>query len=149
MPEQTSLQKECRAFTRYLIDIDPDAYVSERYAAAIRQVQALAVQSGFDRLLLRMARIHPLLTCAVDVYSRFFVHASVVRRRLVMLLAIIESSAPTADRLERPDHRGLVGFIAGMAWRSVVLAMLLLVAILTLLPAQLLLGKQVAGQVES
>ena len=106
---------ECRIFTRYLIDREPDTFVSSRYAAAFKKAQqSLAAQSGFDRLLLSLARIHPLLTRAVDVYSRFFTPASAVRRRLVMLLAIIESSASTTIQLERPDHTSLSGFVLGM-----------------------------------
>ena len=139
MPEQASLLAECQLFTRYLIDVDPDDYVCDRYLAAVTvRHDELMPQSGFDNLLLATARKHRLLTRAVDVYARFFAHASTVRRRLVTLLAIIESHANTVQRLEPPDYAGLAGFMAGIAWRSAGLAMLLLVTIVTLLPVQLL-----------
>ena len=150
MDEGEKLQAECRVFTRYLIDAEPDAYVSSRYAAALKQLQRdLVADTGFDRLLLALARLNTLFTRAVDVYSRFFAPASTLRRRLVLLLAIIECNAATAARLERPDHAGLAGFILGMTWRSAWLAVLLLVATLLLLPVQLLSGLQARVQGDS
>lgn len=141
MSEQASLLAECHLFTRYLIDVDPDDYVCDRYLAAVTaRHDELLPQPGFDRLLLAIARKHRLLTRAVDVYARFFAHASAVRRRLVTLLAIIESNTSTTERLEHPDYAGLAGFVAGLTWRSAGLAMLLLVAIVILLPMQLLSG---------
>lgn len=141
MSEQALLLAECRNFTRYLIDVDPDDYVCDSYLAANKvRHDELTPQTGFDRLLLTIARKHRLLTRAVDVYARFFAHASAVRRRLVTLLAIIESNASTVERLEHPDYEGPTGFIIGLAWRSAVLAILLLIAIVTLLPVQLLSG---------
>lgn len=141
MSEQATLLAECHLFTRYLIDADPDDYVCDRYLAAVTlRHDDLLPKSGFDHLLLVIARKHRLLTRAVDVYARFFAHASAVRRRLVTLLAIIESNASTVECLEHPDYAGLAGFVAGLAWRSAGLAMLLLVAIVILLPVQLLSG---------
>jgi len=141
MTDQVALASECRKFTRYLIDSDPDAYVCDRYSIAVQKLQhACTPRHAFDRLLLALARLHPLLTQAVDVYARFFLHASAVRSRLVLLLAILESHAATAAPLEQPDYAGPAGFFAGMAWRSLLLAIILLFAILLLLPVQLLSG---------
>ena len=141
MTEQALLLAECHLFTHYLIDADPDDYVRDRYLAAVTaRHDELLPKSGFDRLLLAVARKHRLLTRAVDVYARFFAHGSAVRRRLVTLLAILESNASTVERLEHPDHTNPAGFFAGLAWRSAVLAVLLLVAIVILLPLQFLSG---------
>ncbi len=141
MTERAALLAECRLFSRYLVDADPGNYVCDSYVAAVRQLgEALSPTSSFDRLLLRLARLHPLITRSVDVYARFFAQASSIRRRLVTLLAIIESDGTMYDRLEHPDHGGLPGFIIGMTWRSMLLAVLLLIAMLTLLPAQLLMS---------
>ena len=141
MTDRDALAPECRKFTRYLIGSDPDAYVCDRYSVAVQKLQqACTPRHAFDRWLLSLARLHPLLTQAVDVYARFFLHASAVRSRLVLLLAILESHAATATSLEQPDYAGPARFIAGMAWRSVLLAIILLFAILLLLPVQLLSG---------
>ena len=141
MSEQASLLAECRHFTRYLVDVDPDDYVCDSYLLANKvRHDELTPQTGFDLLLLTISLKHRLLTRAIDVYARFFAHASAVRRRLVTLLAFIESSASTVERHEHPDYAGLAGFVADLAWRSAGLALLLLVAIVILLPVQLLSG---------
>lgn len=141
MAEREELLAECRIFSRYLVNENPGKYVCDSYVAAVRQLgEALSPISSFDRLLLRLGRLHPLLTRPVDVYARFFAQASSIRRRLITLLAIIESDGTMHDRLEHPDHGGLPGFIIGMTWRSLLLAVLLLIAMLALLPAQLLMS---------
>ena len=137
MPDSASLLAECRLFTRYLIDDDPDDYVCDRYRAIIRlRQEELQPQSVFDQLLLTLAGKHRLMTRAIDVYTRFFASGTAVRRRLVALLAIIESRAATARRLERPDCSGPAGFTVGMVLHSVLLAVLLVTAIVFLLPLQ-------------
>lgn len=147
MAEREGLLAECRMFSRYLVDTDPNSYVCDSYVAAVRQLgEALSPKSSFDCLLLRLARLHPLITRSVDVYARFFAQTSSIRRRLTTLLAIIESDGTLHDRLEHPDHGGLSGFIFGMTWRSMLLAVLLLIAILTLLPAQLIMTGPARGQ---
>ena len=54
MSESALLLAECHLFTRYLIDLDPDEYVCERYLAAIAvRNDKLMPRSTFDSLLLR------------------------------------------------------------------------------------------------
>ncbi|MDH5514058.1 MAG: hypothetical protein OEY45_02730 [Gammaproteobacteria bacterium] len=147
MTERAELLTECRIFSRYLVDTDPGNYVCDSYVAAVRQLrESLSPTSSFDRLLLRLARLHPLITRSVDVYARFFAPASSIRRRLITLLAIIESDGTMLDRLERPDQAGLPGFIGGMLWRSLLLVVLLSIAMLILLPVQLVTGRPARGR---
>jgi len=134
--------RECRVFTYYLTGRAPEDYVSRKYLEAFSSaVQAqLAAYGRFDRVLLTLAGIHPLLTRAADIYSRFFCAGSVVRRRLVMLLALLECDAVSIERLDYPTCGGLAGFVAGMGIRGLVSGLVLVPALAVLLPLQLLLG---------
>jgi len=131
---------ECEVFARYLTGHPPAAYVAGRYAAALqRQARALASRGRFDGWLLRLGARHPWLTRLADLYARFFCADAALRSRLVMLLAIMETHGESVALIDRPDGSA-VRFVFGLLLRSVTAALLLPVAILTLLPVQLLLG---------
>jgi len=137
------LGRECAVFARYLTGQAPEVYVSRKYLEAFssKQQPQLAACGRFEQLLLKLAGTHPLLTRMTDVYSRFFCFDSVVRRRLIMLLALLESDAASIGRLDYPTCGGLAGFVLGMAVRGMVSGLLLLPALVTLLPLQVLLGR--------
>lgn len=134
---------ECDVFARYLTGHAAEDYVRDKYREAFTTAQGsrLAARGRFDRLLLVLAGRHPLLTRVADLHSRFFCPASAVRRRLVMLLALLESDAVSIARLDVPTCGGLAGFVVGMGVRGTVSLLLLLPALPVLLPLQLLLGR--------
>lgn len=138
------INAECRVYTRYLTGQLPDDYISKKYAEALSPGQPLGqgLQVRFDALLLRLAAIHPLFTRAVDAFSRFFYTNSTLRKRLIMLLALLETQAATAAELDYPDKAGMTEFMLAMIMQLTVFAILLGVATLFLLPLKLLFGKQ-------
>ena len=136
-------EHECRVFARYLTGQPPEAGVCGKYSEALtaRQHRLFEVHGRFDALLLRVAAVHPLLTRFADTYSRYCYSDSVLRRRLVMLLAILETRGSVFTQLDRPDGTGMTGLLLGMGVRGTVSALLLLLSLFTLLPMQLLLGR--------
>lgn len=102
-PQDTA--RECLAYTRYLVDQDADDYIQAKYAAAFEAGRPLADlrRSRFESALRRISRIHPLFTRALDGYCRLFDRDSGLRKKLVVLLAIIESRNPGARRLLEAD----------------------------------------------
>jgi hypothetical protein len=99
-PERDALDRECRVFCRFLVGQRPSSYVLAKYHEAhvtcgLRNPQPAL---SFDAVLLRIGRAHPWLTRLADVYGRFLLPASHLRVKLVVLLAILESCAPTEAR---------------------------------------------------
>lgn len=143
MTDMQLIERECDVFARYLSGRAPEAYVRRKYLEAFSSMQQaqLAACGRFDQLLLKLAGMHPLLTRVTDSYSRFFCFDSVVRRRLIMLLALLESDAASIRRLDYPNCGGLPGLVMGMAVHAVVSGLLLLPALVPLLTLQLLLGR--------
>jgi hypothetical protein len=91
------LEQECRTFTRYLVRRDPTPYVIGKYAAAHTASPAMARAEGkassrFDVRLTAIARRHPVLAVMADAYARIFAPRGLLRKKLVLLLAIIETS---------------------------------------------------------
>jgi hypothetical protein len=142
MADTARLERECLVFTRYLSGRTAEDYVRSKYLEVFvsRQQARLAPCGRFDHVLLALAGRHPVLTRMTDLYSRFLCPGSVVRRRLVMLLALLETDARSIARLDYPTCGGLPGFVWGMATRGMVSGLLLLPALVILLPLQLVLG---------
>lgn len=95
------LSKECNVFCYYLIKQMPNKYIIGKYHNAhrigsIRQKE----MSSFDKLLIGIALINPFFTKLVDVYTSIFFKSSFLKKKLILLLAILESCAPTCYYLD-------------------------------------------------
>lgn len=143
----TALDREGRVFSRYLLGAVADDAILDTYAAAVESGSAgpLPEPAAFERLLTRIARISPLTTRTVDVYARHFCPAAPVRKRLILMLAILESHARPYAVLDTVDGggRALVYLrIGGAAIGSLVL---LALATVFLSPMRLVLAARRAG----
>jgi nucleoside-diphosphate-sugar epimerase len=99
--DYTTLAGECRVFARYLLGCDADAYVIDQYAAANASLGGLSPASRFDSALLGFARMSPLFARLADSYASLFCRTAALRKRLVLLLAILETRAPFHHTIDR------------------------------------------------
>lgn len=121
--------REGRVFSRYLLGSVADGSILDTYAAAVGSGAAGACPEpgAFDRFLTWMARLNPVATRAVDVYTRYFSTAAPVRKRLILMLAILECHARPYAELDTVDGggRGLIYLrIGGAALGSMILLVL-------------------------
>ncbi len=109
------LAAECSVFTRYLVGREADAYVQKAYLRAHARDARLALAHGARRrdvLLLELARRGARRARAADAYARVFAPTSRVRKKLVLLLAILETRSPFDEALDRPLLRPVAPFLA-------------------------------------
>lgn len=139
------LQRECRVFTRHLIGQVPGDYVTGRYLDAHRVRPDFTPHSRFDRFLCGFARRSPVMARFADAFAVVFAPGSVLRRKLVLLLAMLESTAPHYRRLEEVSSNRALAF-AGLFARGMLAALVLLLSLLVFLPARLLLGPAGAAE---
>jgi hypothetical protein len=102
--------RECEVFIRYLVGKRPTPYLVSKYREACHTLHLDELRPGcaaVEPTLLRMASTHPLLTRLADAYSRVFLPESLLRRRLVLLLAIVESTSLSQAALSSRGSRGL------------------------------------------
>src|SRR5262249_34755461 len=90
-----ALNKECEAFSFYLTRQYPNTYVRAKYLAA-HQVHP-DLQSGyrnnfFDRFLLAISVKSVPLAKMADSYASIFSRGCLLRKKIVLLLAILEST---------------------------------------------------------
>jgi len=132
-----TLRREVRVFGRHLLDCEPGSYALSRYLAwhAATGNAETARAPRFDRFLVAVARLHPFGTRLADVYCARFRRGALLRRKLVLVLALIECSPGTWRLVEEPRSRGRNLAFARIAVAGVAEALTLLVAALLFLPA--------------
>ena len=133
------LRREAEVFTRYLVGRTPTDYVAVCYADAHRVLTGLEAGNGHERWLLAVARTGSSGCRIADGWSRHTAPASALRRKLVVLLAILEVSPPFADVLDRPTGSPAAEWV-GMIGVGVVSILALVVGAIVFLPARLLSG---------
>lgn len=141
-----SLERECIVFTRYLTGRRPDRYVVDRYveAHALRPGLAAGPATAFDRLLAGLAARHPLAARLADAFAGVFDRRSLLREKLVVLLAILETSPTAAACVEAPDAAGVAPALLAIAARTVVSLACLTAAAAILLPLRWVLPRRPA-----
>ncbi len=131
-PDAEQLDAECRVFCRYLIGEEPSEYVLVKYRSAHQPGAAGPLQqgAGSDRSLVAFARRGARAARLADSFAVLFARAGVLRRKLTLLLAILESTAPTAAMVDTADRGSVAGFVLGAIGRGIAFAGRLLVAAL-------------------
>ena len=137
-----ALRQECRTYTRYLVGSEPSEYVMSKYAEFHRSAAAQPARSGFDRLLLKWSARSAWWTQPADTYASRFFRGSTLRRRLVLLLGLLECAPPSSTYLDAPGSRGVIGAWLGLAMSAVRYAASLAVSLLLFAPLHLALASR-------
>src|SRR5688500_14122530 len=98
----TGLVQECGVFTRHISGRPATPQVAEQYAVAHQVLSGMEPSDGHDRWLLRVARLGPAACRIADAWARLAAPRGALRRKLVVLLAILEVSPPYEEELDHP-----------------------------------------------
>jgi hypothetical protein len=144
--DTNALSRECAVFCRYLIGKKPGAYVLGKYADGHRvgRMARAARPDPFDAFLILLARVCPLAARLVDGYTLLFYRSSSVRRKLVLLLAILESCTPTYHYLDSVESDPGPLLVLRLLRRILVFPLVLFLGTLVILPVHVAAG--VAGR---
>jgi hypothetical protein len=135
-------ERECSVFCRYLASQTPNSYVLGKYADGHRSItySTHGPARPIDRLLLKLAVAHPLATRVADAYARVFTPRGILRHKLVLLLAILESCAPTHKVFDGPHRKGVVSLAFGFTGAAAGFAIAFVLACAVLLPIHAVLS---------
>jgi hypothetical protein len=135
-----TVERECHVFTGYLLGSPPPPYVVRKYVEAHDLSPAFSRGSRFDIYILRIAATRPSLTRPADSYARIFAANGLLRRKLVLLLAILETapSCSVVDAVEG-SRPALLLRLVGAGLRSV---FSVTAGIIVFLPAHVLLARR-------
>ena len=135
------LNKECTLFSHYLMDEEPNAYVLEKYHAAhaVTDLSPNHEADQFDVLLIRISTTHPFITKLVDTYTSVFFRNSLIRRKWVLLLSILESCAPTYSYFDVPDSSTRTILFRTLLQKLFLFITVLFLSIILLMPVHIVL----------
>jgi len=119
--DSSVLEREASVFTRHLIGEEPPAYVTAKYVAA-HGAGRNGPGSGERDSLVTLARRGPFAARLADAWSALFDRGGPLRRKLVLVVALLESTGETAARVDTPDRGGPVGFFVAAALAGLVFA---------------------------
>lgn len=137
-PDTLRLERECRTFTRLLTGSPATPYVIGKYLDAHRVRPDFGVSAGFEHALVGAAASSPVVAQLADAYARLLMPRGALRKKLVLLLAILETSRDfhrTIDAPPRPSpSRALFSLAAsGVIGTLVMLSGMLIFGTLRLL----------------
>lgn len=126
------LAAECSAFCVYLAGHEPSEYIRRRYCEAHKRTDLIQQDrsNGFDLFIIRFARCGSLCARLADVYTRWFYRRSALRRKLLLLLAILECSRSTCGLFEAAHSHSKVRFWLWMAYKGATLGVWLITSFL-------------------
>ena len=134
------LDRECTVFCRYLIGQEASEYVKKKYRAAHHAGSLRHTgECRADAFLVKVASVGPWSTKLIDAYTRVFRPFSTVRKKLVLMLALLESSAPTNAYLDAVEAGPRSLLFLRFVIRCVIFAVVVTVGILVIFPAELIL----------
>ncbi len=136
---------ECTVFVRHLLGRMPDRGTLDAYRKAVRGVAVLSPGSARDEAVLRFARRGVLATRLADSWAAIFDRKSALRKRLIMLLGILEVRAPMFEHIDRGAGGSPVKAVPLILWQGVVAAVRLVAATLVMTP--IVLAARVAREV--
>ena len=100
--QPAELGAECDVFSRHLIGRPADSYVRAKYIDAHAALPALQPRDAFDSFLVSFSRRGRLFTKLAGEHAALFARASLLRKKLVLLLAILETCPPTHKIIDAP-----------------------------------------------
>lgn len=135
-PARASLERECALWCSYLVDMQPSPALLERYAQAHARgiVETSSCNTRFDRALVGFARLGKWNARLADAHARLFSPAGLLRRKLVLVLALLETDAAHHGRVDLVSAGSRAGFLLRCAVWSASFALLSLVGLLLFLP---------------
>jgi hypothetical protein len=123
----SQLEHECHTYTRYLIGGVPSQYVVNRYLDFHHKSDAMngAGFDAFDQFLVGISARRPFWTSMADSYASVFRKDSVLRKKLVLTLALLECVAPSFEVIDEVEARSPMATSMSLAWRAARYALLL------------------------
>jgi len=132
------LEQEFKTFTNYLIGYEPDGYIKSRYIQGHRITDMDRGGGSFDMLLVRMANRSKLLARLADTYTSGFYKNALLRKKLLLLLAILESCGSTYRHIDTVNERSVVVLYVKVAQKATVFSLTLILSGIVFAPLKFL-----------
>jgi hypothetical protein len=135
------LERECQTYVRYLCGRNPSSYITEKYLEFHQKHGAGLELDEFDLFLVRFSSRNSLCARLADSYARVFRKESAVRKKLILVLALLECAPDTFEALDRVPAGGFLGGVFLLAASSTKFILSLVASTIILLPARVRISR--------
>ena len=138
--DRSAIRAEADLFCRYLVRASANSYVVEKYASGQKVLPGAGPRASHDPFgerLVRFALRGRMHTQLADTYARFFAPYSLLRQKLVLMLAILENSPGIGRTLNSSLSAPRFRIWVALLQQALGTAMCLALAVLLLGPLQL------------
>ena len=134
------LDRESKVYTKFLINDEPTSYIQNKYQKAHHRSNIFEgnVSDPFDDFLIKFSSKNGFFTKLADSYASFFKKNSLIRKKLILLLALLESTAPSYRQFESPDSSSMLTIVFWIFLKGAVFAISLIAAIILFMPIKVL-----------
>jgi hypothetical protein len=133
--EEAVLAREFRLFAAHLVGCAATPYQISKYVD-FHVRRDMGPRGDFDRFLVAVARSNSVGLALADGYSGLLARRSLLRKKMMAALAILECSAPSFGVLDAPESGGLLVYVR-MGLRVALAGLVALIGIIVLGPARL------------
>ena len=133
-PEEKRLEAECHSLCQYLIGRSADPYVTAKYIQA-HALGSVGPPSGRrDATLAWAAAQSPVLARFADAYASVFARDGLLRRKLALTLAILETRLETYRALDAPTTTSRAALMVRMCATTCAMVLRAAIAAAALVP---------------
>jgi hypothetical protein len=129
-----SLKQECIRFTEYLINCKPNAYIEKKYLEGHKYNRIGNNMGLFDTFLIKMANRNSIMIRLADIYTTVFYRKAVLRKKLVLLLAVLEACSSTHSKFDSINEDSRLTLFSEIIQKNFVFLLLLLLSSLVFFP---------------
>lgn len=138
--DTASAKKEAQVMARHLTSLPADPSIARHYVQALETAGLDREGSRFDQLTLKLLRLGGIFPSLLDVYCGLLRRRGVLRRRQVLLTAILENAAATHGAYDKPHAKGALGTFAYLAGTGMASGIWFVLSLLVFLPVQIALA---------
>ena len=131
-----SLKQECIRFTKYLINCKPNAYIEKKYLEGHNVSNIDNDIDLFDAFLINAANRNSFIIKLADIYTSVFYRKAALRKKLILLLAILESYSTTYSKIDSVCDDSKLSLFIKIVQKTLVFSLLLPVSSIVFFPIQ-------------
>ena len=133
----SELERECSSYALYLSGSAPTRYVVEKYLDFHQKFGPYARLRSFDAFLLSLSARSAFWTRLADSYASVWRKDSILRKKIVLTLALLECAPPTSEMLDRVPGGGFAGAMVRLGMAAMRYSLTLVIATVLFTPARL------------
>lgn len=136
------LERECEVYTNFLVNDGPSRYILNKYLEAHRESNIFdgSELEAFETFLLEFSSRNTFFARLVDSYASFFYKGSIIRKKIILLLAILESCSPSYRQFEAPDSSNWIVLSFTLFLKGIIFAFNLFIAVVLFMPIRFMVS---------